>query len=318
METANSVEIIILVDNYINGFLSSNQLVQRPRIETVNFGLSPGQPLRAEFGFSAIVKIRKDENVFPLLFDAGVGKETLLFNARTLNIDLTEIQTIVLSHGHPDHTAAIVGAVCAIGRKGLPIIVHPEARVKRVFRSNSQDSLRDLPFFFDERRILECGAKIEYCKEPTSLAADTAYVTGQIPRVTGFEKGMPPNTHYQIRRGGRLVHDTCVFDDQGLVVNLRDEGLIVVTGCAHSGIVNTVKYAQRITGVDKICAVVGGFHLTGSYFEPIVGPTVDALRDFAPKAVIPAHCTGLKAFIKIADTLPKALIENSVGSTFQF
>ena len=145
-------------------------------------------------------------------------------------------------------------------------------------------------------------------KKATSIAADTTYVTGQIPRITEFEKGMPPNTHYQIRKGGKIVHDPCVFDDQGLVINLRDEGLIVVTGCAHSGIVNTVKYAQQITGISKIHAIIGGFHLTGSYFEPIVGPTVDALNGFEPKIVIPAHCTGLKTIVKIVEMLPNAFL----------
>ncbi len=178
MQRADSVEIVILVDSYINGFLTSSQWVKRPGPDVTLTGATPGQPLRAEFGFSALVRIKKDNNTFPILFDAGVSRKALLFNARTLNIDLTDTQAIVLSHGHPDHTAAIVEATCTIKRKDLPIIVHPEALIRRAFQLGTPEP-RPLPFFLDEKEIQECGAKMEITKGATSLAADTAYVTGQ-------------------------------------------------------------------------------------------------------------------------------------------
>ncbi len=316
MDSADSAEMVILVDNYINGFLSGSKWVKRPKPDDTIIGSSPGQPLRAEFGFSVLVRIKKDNQIFPILFDAGVGYEALLFNARTLNIDLTDTQAIVLSHGHPDHTAAIVKTACTIKRKNLPIIVHPEALIKRAFQLGTTEP-RPFPFFLDEKEIQECGAKMEITKGVTSLAAETAYVTGQIPRVNEFEKGMPPNTHYQIR-DGKFVHDPNVFDDQGLVINVKDKGLIIVSGCAHSGIINTVKYAQQITGVDQIYAIVGGFHLTGNFFEPIIDQTVGVLKEIKPDFIVPAHCTGLRAIIKISNALPNAFVESSVGTTLLF
>ena len=315
MEEANSAELVTLVDNYINGFLSSSEWVKRPGPSIVR-GCKPGKPLRAEFGFSVLFRIRKDNQVFPILFDAGVGDEALLFNAKLLNIDLTDTQAIVLSHGHPDHTAAIVETVCAIKKKDLPIIVHPDALTIRALKLGTPEP-QPVPFFLDEKAIRECGAKMIISKGVTSLAGKTAYVTGQIPRVTEFEKGLPPDTHYQIQ-DGKFVHDPNVFDDQGLVINIKDKGLIIVSGCAHSGIINTVKYAQQITGVNRIYAIVGGFHLTGDFFEPIIDKTVNAFKEIKPDYIVPAHCTGMRAIIKISNALPNAFVESSVGTTFLF
>jgi hypothetical protein len=129
--------------------------------------------------------------------------------------------------------------------------------------------------------------------------------------------GARANTHYQIQ-GEKLVHDPNIFDDQGLVINVKGKGLIVVSGCAHSGIINTVKYAQQITGVDRVHVIIGGFHLTGNFFEPIIDSTVNVLKEIAPDFIIPAHCTGIRAIIKIANALPKAFVESSVGTTFLF
>ncbi len=123
--------------------------------------------------------------------------------------------------------------------------------------------------------------------------------------------------HYRVIKG-ELVHDRNIFDDQALVVNLKNKGLVVIAGCAHSGIINTLRYSQEISGVKQIYGVVGGFHLTGNYFDPIIDPTIRALKEFAPRVIIPAHCTGLKAINKIAVSLPDAFIESSVGSTFEF
>ncbi len=128
---------------------------------------------------------------------------------------------------------------------------------------------------------------------------------------------MPPDTHY-MKKDGVLVHDPLIVDDQSIVINLKDKGLIVISGCAHAGIINTLEYAKQITGVNKIHAVIGGFHLSSRHYEQIMDWTVNSLKKINPDVVIPSHCTGLRAIIQIANKLPEAFVENSVGTTFQF
>ncbi len=101
-----------------------------------------------------------------------------------------------------------------------------------------------------------------------------------------------------------------------MVFNVRDKGLVVLTGCGHAGLINTLQYARSITGVSEIYAVIGGFHLTGRIFEPIIAPTIQALKEFSPKVIVPQHCTGWRATHEIARVFPEAFIPNSVGTRF--
>ena len=105
------------------------------------------------------------------------------------------------------------------------------------------------------------------------------------------------------------------MDDQCAIMHVRGKGLVIVTGCGHAGIINSIRYAQTLTGVDKIYAVVGGFHLTGGLFEPIIPATTAALQKINPRYVMPGHCTGWSAIHQIAHTMPEAFIPNSVGTT---
>ena len=123
---------------------------------------------------------------------------------------------------------------------------------------------------------------------------------------------------HQAYRDGAWVPDPLVLDDQALIVHVRDKGLVVLTGCGHAGIVNIVRYAQRLTNVSKVHAVIGGFHLSGALFDPIVDVTVDALAGIAPDVIVPAHCTGLRAVRAVAARCPDAFIQNSVGTRFEF
>ncbi|MCZ7529641.1 MAG: MBL fold metallo-hydrolase [Acidimicrobiia bacterium] len=105
------------------------------------------------------------------------------------------------------------------------------------------------------------------------------------------------------------------LDDQALVVHVRDRGLVVLTGCGHAGLINTIRYAQKLTGVDHLHAVMGGFHLTGPLFEPLIDRTCDELAALDPDVVVPTHCTGWRAVHAMADRMPQAFIQNSVGTS---
>jgi 7,8-dihydropterin-6-yl-methyl-4-(beta-D-ribofuranosyl)aminobenzene 5'-phosphate synthase len=140
-----------------------------------------------------------------------------------------------------------------------------------------------------------------------------ALVTGQVARTTDFERGF--SVHYA-EVEGQWRPDPMIHDDQAVVMHVRGKGLVVLSGCGHAGIINVLRHAMAVTGVGRVHAVLGGFHLTGRLFEPLVGPTVAALAALGPRLVVPAHCTGWKATHEIARTLPDAFVPNSVGTTF--
>ncbi len=138
-------------------------------------------------------------------------------------------------------------------------------------------------------------------------------MTGEIERTTEFERGMP---FHESLPDGEWTPDPLILDDQALVLNVRERGLVVITGCGHAGIVNTVRFAQKLTGIERVYAIIGGFHLANSPLETVIRPTIEALGQFAPKVIAPAHCTGWRATHSIAAALPDAFIQNSVGTKY--
>jgi 7,8-dihydropterin-6-yl-methyl-4-(beta-D-ribofuranosyl)aminobenzene 5'-phosphate synthase len=147
---------------------------------------------------------------------------------------------------------------------------------------------------------------------PSMVVDGMLLISGEVARTTDFEKGFP--IHYA-NRHGVWEPDPLIMDDQCAIVHVRGKGLVIVTGCGHSGIINIILHAQALTGVDKVYAVVGGFHLTGGLFEPIIPVTITALQRINPRYVMPGHCTGWSATHQIASAMPEAFIPNSVGTT---
>ena len=151
-------------------------------------------------------------------------------------------------------------------------------------------------------------------RRQSSLLAGGILITGEVDRVTEFEHGMPRAHHAWDGNGWR--HDAAVIDDQALVINVCGRGLVVITGCGHAGVVNIIRHAMRLTGVDQLLALIGGFHLSGPAFEPVIGPTVAALTERAPELIVPGHCTGWRAQHTLAAALPDAWVQTSVGTTY--
>jgi 7,8-dihydropterin-6-yl-methyl-4-(beta-D-ribofuranosyl)aminobenzene 5'-phosphate synthase len=228
-----------------------------------------------------------------------------------LEVRPTELHAIVLSHGHTDHTRGLIGLFKRFGRRRLPILLHPDVFLNRkaIFPDGQENHLPP-----HNRSDIEAeGMVVLEERKPTLLVDDHTLITGQIPRTTSFEKGMPP-MHAEVN--GEWQPDPWIYDDQAIVINVWQKGLVVVTGCGHAGLINTLKYARDITGINEIYAVLGGFHLTGSIFEPIIPPTIQALKEFNPKVIVPEHCTGWRATHDIAQEFPEAFVANSVGTQF--
>jgi 7,8-dihydropterin-6-yl-methyl-4-(beta-D-ribofuranosyl)aminobenzene 5'-phosphate synthase len=268
--------------------------------------------LQAEHGFSMLVTIRRCEERSHIVFDAGMTPDTMAGNMRRLGIDPAAVEVVVLSHGHSDHTTGLDGFVRAVGRPNIPVVVHPLLWTRRRLAIPGIEPI-DLPTL--SKRALEgAGFEVVEARSPSLLFKDAVLITGEVARTTGFETGMP---FHEGDFGHGWEPDPLILDDQALVLHVREAGLVVLTGCGHAGIVNIVRHAQRLTGVEHVHAVFGGFHLSGPLFAPVVGPTVDALAELAPDVVVPAHCTGWGASHAIAIRLPDAFIQNSVGTRYE-
>jgi 7,8-dihydropterin-6-yl-methyl-4-(beta-D-ribofuranosyl)aminobenzene 5'-phosphate synthase len=152
-------------------------------------------------------------------------------------------------------------------------------------------------------------------RQPSLLVDGCVLITGEVDRTTDFERGMPPP--HQAWSGREWRHDPLVIDDQALVVHVRGRGLVVLTGCGHAGVVNIVRHAQRLTGVPTLHALLGGLHLGGPAFEPVIAPTVGELTAMAPDLLVPGHCTGWRAQHALAAALPAAWSPGSSGSAFR-
>jgi 7,8-dihydropterin-6-yl-methyl-4-(beta-D-ribofuranosyl)aminobenzene 5'-phosphate synthase len=228
-----------------------------------------------------------------------------------LEVKPKELHTIVLSHGHADHTRGLMGMVERLGERKMPLLLHPDAFLQRkvIFPDGHEINLPP-----PDRQVLSQDG-IEFIEErgPSYLLGGLVLVTGQVHRTTDFETGFP--IHYALRND-EWQKDPYIHDDQAVVVHVKDKGLVILTGCGHAGAINTIRQAQELTGVQKVHAVIGGFHLSGPLFEQIIAPTVAALKELNPEMIVPAHCTGWKAVHAIARALPQAFVQNSVGTRF--
>lgn len=307
IEPADEAWITIIVDNVIDLLMTGNEVVHR-----FQSGPDPTTaPLPvAEHGFAALITVRKHDRHHTILLDTGASPLGIMHNMDVLHINAAKIETVVLSHGHFDHTLGLPAVIKRIGRPDLNIIVHPDAFLNRKAVLPTGDEMALTASFMD--RLRSEDVTISETAKPTLLAEDLVLVSGEIPRSTEFEKGFP--IHYA-QRGGDWVPDPLIMDDQCIILNVRDKGLAVITGCSHAGVINTVRYAQQLTGIEKVHAIIGGLHLTGGLFEKIIPSTLEQLKIISPTYIVAGHCTGWSAMRQIADAMPNAFLPSNVGTT---
>ena len=342
------ISITILMDNSTDLLLkNSAHALRSPLIMNEKLNLPPPT---AEHGFSALINIVKDDNNsngnqnltentdgninYTYLFDTGVTEDGVIRNADLLGMNFSNIDGIILSHGHFDHSTGLVNILKRISSKrssATDIYLHPDAFLRRWLVLPDGKKAR-MPSI-DEKQLESLGGSIHKSDKATILPNREnpfLLMTGQIPRKTSFEKGFPyqyaensdnnTNNRHHDEENLNLVPDPLVKDDQAIVVNLRKKGLVAMTGCGHAGIINTLDYAKELTGVDKIYAIIGGFHLPadGGIYEEAMDPTIREIQNADPEYIIPCHCTGWKATNKIIDLMPDKFIQSSVGTTFTF
>jgi 7,8-dihydropterin-6-yl-methyl-4-(beta-D-ribofuranosyl)aminobenzene 5'-phosphate synthase len=320
LEPVDSLTVTMLVDNVTDNLLPDQGPAKRPSMARAPriparflVGGDTDDALRAEHGFSALVTITKAGRETRVLFDAGRSPDGMVENMRRLELSPRDIDIIVLSHGHWDHTTGMDGLVRELGSVNVPVLLHPEFWSRRRIAFPGRDPV-ELPT--TSKAALEgAGFEIVEERQPSFLLDGSLLVTGEVDRTTEFERGF---SGHEAHRDGEWQPDPLILDDQALVAVVRGRGLVVLTGCGHSGIINILRYVRKISGQDRFHAVVGGFHLSGRAFEPIIEPTCDAFAEFAPDFLVPAHCTGWRATQMLASKFPDAFIPNSVGTRFEF
>ncbi len=304
------VEVLSLMDNSVDVLMASTPVARRAERPRNAF---ERPQLRAEHGVSMLVTIERAGHRTTFLFDTGVTPDGVLHNLEVLELRLNDVQALVLSHGHTDHVGGVTGMLDRYGQWRMPILLHPDA-----FRTRRQVHLdgKITDLIPPSRQDLEReGIELVVERGPSFLFEQSVLITGQIERTTDFEKGMPTQ---QALIDDQWQPDPWIYDDQAIVMHLRGKGLIILTGCGHAGVINTIRDARRQTGVEPIHAVIGGFHLTGAIFEPVIAPTVAALKEIQPAVLVPEHCTGWKAHQALARELPDAYLPNSVGTRLVF
>lgn len=320
LEPVDALTITVLTDNSFDALLVNSGVATRARLTSgpltpaaqyVDGATSVG--LIAEHGFSALVTASRGGHDHTLLFDTGVSPDGMAVNGRRLGIDPGDIAAVVLSHGHVDHSGGFPGLERWLGRAPSPLVLHPAAFTRRRLAPPGVEPLV-MPQL-DRTALTGDGIDLVERREPSFLLDGCTLVTGEVDRTTEFEQGMAFHDAFV---DGAWRPDPWIVDDQALVVAVRGRGLVVLTGCGHAGAVNIARHALRLTGATHVHALLGGLHLTGPGFEPIIEPTVEALVELGPDVVVPAHCTGWRAQMRLAQEFGAAFVPGAVGSRYEF
>ncbi len=327
--TVDRLVLTNVVDNIYDIFAKGG------RLDAVTVQRTPigATPLLAEHGLAYHLESSRGGERREILLDFSLTDWSLFNNYRALKLDPFAADALILSHGHLDHYGALP-ALASAGqgklRPGLTVYAGGEDtfchRVVVTPAATIDQGQLDRPAL--EAR----GLKVVLAKQP-SVVAGQAFTSGQIARLTDFEK--PPGaarlragaadsacspTHFGLvkveARSGDLVTDS-FQGEHATALNVKDRGLVVITSCGHAGVINSVRQVQKATGIEKVHAIVGGFHLAPAP-EEIVAKTVAAFKAINPDYIVPSHCTGLNTIMAVYREMPGKLIMPSTGTRVIF
>lgn len=320
---ADRVEIHILVDNAVDGLSSTPLNVENEWAFATRRGLRASSDrclCCGVHGLSCLVTVQRGDVRHTLLFDSGPEEYAFERNTTRLGVDLGRVEGIVLSHGHWDHAGAMKLALQRIragnGGRAVPFHVHPGMFHQRGMKlpDGSVRQMDDVPSASD---LAGLGAEIVSTTEPQRLLDGLFHVSGEIPRVTPFERGLPG----QVRRtapDAPWESDELLMDERWIAVAVKGKGLVVLSACSHAGIVNVLSHARASFPGVKLHAVLGGLHLSGTN-EKIIPETIAALKGFDLAQIGAGHCTGWRAMAALGEAFGDAVLAPSaVGKRYWF
>ncbi|MDP1838155.1 MAG: MBL fold metallo-hydrolase [Reyranella sp.] len=325
LSAVDSVDIQILVDNVTDSLSSVPSFVET---ETAALGRRRGAAwvlggaclCCAAHGLSCLLTLRSGDSTRTVLFDSGPEDRTFEQNVSRLGVDLGPVEAMVLSHGHWDHAGAMLRALQLVrdrnGGREVPCYMHPD-----MFRSRSvkmpDGSFRLMEDVPSEAALAAHGARVVSTREAQAIAGDTVFVSGEIPRRSGFEVGMP-GQHRRTLDGEGWELDELLVDERFIAFHVRGKGLVVLTACSHAGVINVLAHARDCFPGVKLHAVLGGLHLSGIN-ERIIPQTVAALRGFDLDVIAAGHCTGWRATTALANEFGDGtLVPLAVGKRLRF
>jgi 7,8-dihydropterin-6-yl-methyl-4-(beta-D-ribofuranosyl)aminobenzene 5'-phosphate synthase len=303
----DALRIWVLADNYYDALRPDSEVAKRYRA-------TPGKSIHAEHGLAYFVETTIDGETSSCMFDFGLDPQGVMNNIQLLGIDIGKSLSFILSHGHFDHwtgAAEILKQNMDSLNPRARFYVGEEAFLHRYSRRSGTNEVMDIGQL--DRNVIEaCGVETQEIQGPMQIIPG-AYCTGKIERSTEYEK-VPPSL--LVERNGILEPDD-FRGEQALFFRLKGKGLVVLSGCAHRGIVNTVRHAQKISGSNKIYAIIGGFHLINAMPE-VIRKTVMDIKTMGPKHIAPAHCTGFEALAAFHQFMPMEFVLNTAGALYMF
>jgi len=300
--------VTTVVDNYIDSLRRDEKVARR-----FSHVVARKMPeVRAEHGLAHLVEVTQGRETFRVALDFGLTAESLRHNWSELGLDARGLDALALSHGHRDHFGGLLGFLGAHRRMMRREMVFYGGVDHFLPRFNQQGDDRVYIGRLDRGELERYELRVDIVRTPTAIG-DGVVLSGEMSTQEDFE---PIPDNLRVERDGAVVQDTFI-GEQTLIAHVRDRGLVVVTSCSHRGIVGICRHATRVTGVPKVHAVVGGFHLSG-LAEERVERVVDGFRHLGVEYIVPQHCTGLEAIATLRQRLPAELVISSVGSVFTF
>ncbi len=295
-----SVTIQVLVDNFFDVFEPSRPgMVER---------VVPGRlkkPLVAAHGLAYLITLNYQGKTSRILMDAANAPLPLFNNLEALEQDINDIDAVVLSHGHPDHYGGLAEFLAKRTGAPIPVYVHQDVFLPKVLVTPKG---RIGPWVLDLDQLMTAGAELHQNQGP-ELILGQVLLTGTVETTTAYEKPLPSFR----RKVGDQDEQDLFPDEQALVAHVAGRGLVVIGGCSHPGIVNMVKYAQKLTGIQKVSLVIGGFHLT-PHGDEVIAQTIGGLKELNPELIMAGHCTGFRALTKLAAAFPDNFMVSCVGT----
>jgi 7,8-dihydropterin-6-yl-methyl-4-(beta-D-ribofuranosyl)aminobenzene 5'-phosphate synthase len=322
LAASDRVEVLILVDNATDNLSSVPDYVENemPRLWKRGLRRMSGRCLCCgAHGLSCAITAWRGNTAHTLLFDTGPDTWVFERNVERLGFSMGSVDGIVLSHGHWDHCGAVLRALEMIqlnnGGRAVPTYMHPGMYRTRAFKApdGSMRPLDDLP---TPAMLEQQGACVIHATEGLVILDDLFYVSGEIPRVTAFETGLP-GQYRRTENGLDWEPDPLLMDERFVAVKVKDKGVVVFTACSHAGVVNVLTHARDCFPGLPLHGVLGGFHLSGTN-ERVIPETVNAMRGFDLKTIAAGHCTGWRAVNALATAFGEAVVPSAVGKIYRF